>query len=192
MLPSSFDNSLLKIISSFLILFKGLSNKRFIMCVAGFSYLSFVFLQLIGILIRVFRRLIVIVSFSKLISALTFFSHFIPIKIFSSFDSITCNLIGNFLSWILKLSLTFSKAIMSFPFVEVKILLLGSSIGVFNFRNRVFVIILVDVPVSIITLTSWFLILNLSYKGVISYLLFSQSSSSSDSISVTSSDSGST
>src|SRR6266508_6457160 len=99
-----FNNSLLKIISSFLILFKGLSNKRFIMCVAGFSYLSFVLLQLIGILIKVFRQLIFIVSFSKLISALTFFNHFIPIKNFSSFDSITYNLIGNFFSWISKLS----------------------------------------------------------------------------------------
>src|SRR6266508_90530 len=138
------------------------------MCVAGFSYLSFVLLQLIGILIRVFRRLIVIVSFSKLISTLTFFSHFIPIKTFSSFDSITCNLIGNFFSWISKLSLTFPKAIMSFPFADVKILLLGSSNWVFNFSNKVFVIILVDAPVSIITLTSWFLILNFSYKGVIS------------------------
>ncbi len=128
----------------------------------------FVLLQLIGILIRVFRRLILIVSFSKLILALTFFSHFIPIKTFSSFDSITCSLIGNFFSQILKLSLTFSKAIMSFPFADVKILLLGSSIGVFNFYNRVFVIILVDAPVSIITLTSQFLILNFSYKRIIS------------------------
>jgi len=57
---------------------------------------------------------------------------------------------------------------MSFPFADVKILLLGSSIWVFNFSNKVFVIILVDAPVSIITLTSWFLILNFSYKGVIS------------------------
>src|SRR6266542_461671 len=151
---SSFDNSLLKIISSFLILFKSLSNKRFIMCVAGFSYLFFVLLQLIGILIRVFRRLILIVSFSKLILALTFFNHFILIKTFSSIDSIIYNLIGNFLSWISKLSLTFPKAIMFFPFAEVKILLLDSSIGVFNFHNRVFVIILVDASVSIITLTS--------------------------------------
>src|SRR6266511_4214548 len=155
-------------ISFFLIFFWGLSNKRFTICVAGFSYLFFVLLQLIGIFIWVFCRLILIISFSKLISALIFFNHFIPIKTFSSFDSIICNLIGNFFSWISKLSLTFTKAIMSFPFAKVKILLLGSSIGVFNFRNRVFVIILVDAPVSIITLTSWFLILNLPYKGVIS------------------------
>src|SRR6266540_1398465 len=134
------------------------------MCVVGFSYLSFILLQLIGILIRVFHRLIFIVSFSKLISALTFFSHFIPIKTFSSFDLITCNLIDNFFSWISKLSLTFPKAIMSFPFADVKILLLGSSIGIFNFCNKVFVMIFVNALVSIITLTSWFLILNFSYK----------------------------
>src|SRR6266540_3402116 len=109
-------------ISFFLIFFWGLSNKRFTICVAGFSYL--------------------------------FFIHFILIKTFSSFDSITCNLIGNFFSRISKLSLTFPKAIMSFPFADVKILLLGSSIGVFNFYNRIFVIILVDALVLIITLTS--------------------------------------
>src|SRR6266511_727991 len=146
----------------------GLSNKRFTICVIGFSYLFFAFLQLISIFIWVFHRLILIVSFFKLISALTFFNHFISIKTFSSFDSITCNSIGNFFSWISKLSLTFPKAIMSFPFSKIKILLLGSSIGIFNFHNRVFVIILVDVPVSIITLTSYFLILNFPYKGVIS------------------------
>src|SRR6266496_3624222 len=135
-----------------------------------FDYSSFFFvlLQLIGMFIWVFRRLILIISFSKLISALTFFNHFIPIKTFFSFDSITCNLIGNFFFWISKLSLTFPKAIMSFSFADVKILLLGSSIGIFNFRNRVFVIILVDALVSIITLISWFLILNFPYKGVIS------------------------
>src|SRR6266542_4817771 len=147
-------------ISFFLIFFWGLSNKRFTMCVAGLSYLFFVLLQLIGIFIWVFCRLILIISFSKLISALTFFNHFILIKTFSSVDSITCNLISNFFSWISRLSLTFSKAIMFFPFADIKILLLDSSIGVFNFCNRIFVIILVDAPVSIITLTSWFLILN--------------------------------
>src|SRR6266545_5102033 len=155
-------------ISFFLIFFWSLSNKRFIICVAGFSYLFFVLLQLISIFIWVFRRLILIISFSKLISALTFFNHFIPIKTFSSFDSITCNLIGNFFSWISKLSLTFPKAIMSFPFADVKILLLGSSIRVFNLSNKVFAIMLVDTPVSIITLISWFLILNFPYNGVIS------------------------
>src|SRR6266498_2010392 len=56
---------------------------------------------------------------------------------------------------------------MSFPFAEVKILLLDSSIGVFNFSNKIFVIILVDASVSIITLTFWFLILNFLYKGII-------------------------
>src|SRR6266498_3990396 len=115
-------------ISFFLIFFWGLSNKRFTICVAGFSYLFLVLLQLIGIFIWVFRQLILIISFSKLISALTFFNHFIPIKTFSSFDSITYNLISNFFSWISKLSLTFPKAIMSFPFADVKILLLDSSI----------------------------------------------------------------
>ncbi len=43
---------------------------------------------------------------------------------------------------------------MSFLFADVKILLFGSSIGIFNFCNKIFVIILVDVPVSIIILTS--------------------------------------
>src|SRR6266542_5119100 len=128
-------------ISFFLIFFWGLSNKRFIICVAGFSYLFFVLLQFIGMFIWIFRRLILIILFSKLISALTFFNHFISIKTFSSFDSITYNLIGNFFSWISKLNLTFPKAIMSFPFAKIKILLLGSSIGIFNFHNRVFVII---------------------------------------------------
>src|SRR6266540_3247774 len=155
-------------ISFFLIFFWDLSNKRFTICVAGFSNLFFVLLQLIDIFIWIFHRLILIISFSKLISALTFFNHFIPIKTFSSFDLITCNLIGNFFSWISKLSLTFPKAIISFLFSDVKILLLGSSIWVFNFSNKVFVIILVDAPVSIITLTSWILILNFPYKGVIS------------------------
>src|SRR6266540_5331329 len=133
-------------ISFFLIFFWDLSNKRFTIYVAGFSYLFFVLLQLISIFIWVFHRLILIISFSKLISALTFFNHFIPIKTFSFFVSITCNLISNFLSWISKLSFTFPKAIMSFPFAEIKILLLGSSIEVFNFLNRIFVIILVDAP----------------------------------------------
>src|SRR6266498_1101105 len=155
-------------ISFFLIFFWGLSNKRFTICVARFSYLFFVLLKLISIFIWIFHRLILIISFSKLISALTFFNHFIPIKTFFSFDSITCNLISNFFSWISKLSLTFPKAIMSFLFADVKILLLGSSIWVFNFSNRIFVIILVDAPVSIITLTSWFLILNFPYNRVIS------------------------
>src|SRR6266540_4209700 len=154
-------------ISFFLIFFWDLSNKRFTIYVTGFLYLFFVLLQLISIFIWVFCRLILIISFFKLISALTFFNHFIPIKTFSSFDSITCNLIGNFFSWILKLSLTFLKAIMSFPFTNMKILLLDSSIWVFNFSNRIFVIILVDASVSIITLTSWFLILNFLYKGII-------------------------
>src|SRR6266540_6491942 len=138
---SSFVKLSFNIVSSFLIFFRGLSNKRFTICVAGFLYLFFILLQLIGIFIWIFCRLILIVSFSKLISALTFFNHFIPIKTFSSFDSITCNLIGNFFSWISKLSLTFLKAIMSFLFADVKILLLGSSIWVFNFSNKVFVII---------------------------------------------------
>src|SRR6266498_4050117 len=151
-------------ISFFLIFFWGLSNKRFTICVAGFSYLFFVLLQLISIFIRIFRQLILIILFSKLISALTFFNHFIPIKTFSSVDSITCNLIGNFFSWISKLSLTFPKAIISFLFADVKILLLSSSIWVFNFSNKIFVIILVDASISIITLTSWFLILNFPYK----------------------------
>src|SRR6266542_1401870 len=142
-------------ISFFLIFFWVLSNKRFTICVAEFLYLFFVLLQLISIFIWDFHQLILIISFSKLISALTFFNHFIPIKTFSSFDSITCNLIGNFFSWILKLSLTFPKAIMSFPFADVKILLLGSSIWVFNFSNKIFVILLVYVSVLIITLTSW-------------------------------------
>src|SRR6266498_3074888 len=155
-------------ISFFLIFFWDLSNKRFTICIAGFSYLFFVLLQLIGIFIWIFHRLILIISFSKLISALTFFNHFILIKTFFSFDSITCNLIGNFFFWISKLILTFPKAIMSFPFANMKILLLGSSIWVFNFSNRVFVIILVDAPVSIIMLTSWFLILNFPYNRVIS------------------------
>src|SRR6266545_4941981 len=114
-----------------------------------------VLLQLIKISIGVFHLIILTVSFSKFISAFILFNHFISIKTFSSFDSITCNLIGNFFSWISKLSLTFSKAIMSFLFADVKILLLGSSIGVFNFYNRVFVIILIDASLSIITLTSW-------------------------------------
>src|SRR6266542_935170 len=155
-------------ISFFLIFFWDLSNKRFTICVAEFLYLFFVLLQLISIFIWVFHRLILIISFFKLISALTFFNHFIPIKTFSSFDSITCNLISNFFSWISKLSLTFPKAIMSFPFAEVNILLLDSFILIFNLSNKVFVIILVDAPVSIITLISWFLILNFPYKGVIS------------------------
>src|SRR6266498_3691585 len=124
-------------ISFFLIFFWGLSNKRFTICVAGFSYLFFVLLQLISMFIWVFHRLILIILFSKLISALTFFNHFILIKTFSFFDSITCNLIGNFFSWILKLSLTFLKTIMSFPFADVKILLLNSSIWVFNFSFSV-------------------------------------------------------
>src|SRR6266542_1451846 len=98
------------------------------MYVVRFLYLFLVLLQLIGMFIWIFRRLILIISFSKLISALTFFNHFILIKTFFSFNSITCNLIGNFFSWISKLSLIFPKAIMSFSFADVKILLLSSSI----------------------------------------------------------------
>jgi len=94
------------------------------------------------------------VAFSKLISTFTFFSHFIPISIFSSFDSITCNFISNFFFWISKLSLTFPKAIISFLFAEVNILLFDFSILIFNFSSNIFVIILVDAPVSIIILTS--------------------------------------
>src|SRR6266498_1159239 len=141
-------------ISFFLIFFWDLSNKRFTICIAGFSYLFFVLLQLIGIFIWIFHRLILIISFSKLISALTFFNHFILIKTFFSFNSITCNLIGNFFSWISKLSLIFPKAIISFPFAEVNILLLDSSILIFNLSNNFFVIILVNALVSIMTSTS--------------------------------------
>src|SRR6266511_3764979 len=67
-------------ISFFLIFFWGLSNKRFTICVAEFSYLFFVLLQLISIFIWVFRRLILIISFSIFILALTFFNYFILIN----------------------------------------------------------------------------------------------------------------
>ncbi len=163
----SFINSLLITIFFFLIFLYSLSNKRFTKCIAEFLYPFLVLLQLIEIVIEVFHLIILIVSCSKLILTFIFFSHFIPISIFFSFDSITYSLIDNFFFWISKLRLIFPKAIIFFPFAKVNILLLSFSILIFSFSNRFLVMILVDISVLIITLTSWFLILNFPYNEII-------------------------
>ncbi len=96
-----------------------------------------------------------------------FFQPFYIYEDFPFFDSITYNLISNFLFQISKLRLTFPKAIISFLFTNVNILLLDSFILTFNLSNKVLIIILVDVSVLIIILISQFLILNLLYNSII-------------------------